>query len=205
MPTPQLLNWLRQPDPPRPADDGDAAAAYNADPAHYRPVEADAVAAWMGASARFARLKTFAETPSEDPQIIALQSAIGTVLAFANNSRARIDLHPGHDQRDMLDGLVAAEVIEPEEAALLVAAALPEGWIDATAQDVADARDRIARETETADAATAAQQAMERVAAWRNRYQAEGDCPPPPTLSVEAPEGFEFDVETTQLVPVEVE
>lgn len=159
----------------------DTAAAYNADPSGWRPVPAFRVIAWMGEAARIAKLEMLvaavaAKFPDEEnpptPNELGLYSAVRSVFLGASNTDTVVDMFPASPHRQLLAGLVAASVLTAGDAAALVSRGRPDGWVDATAADVAAARATLARRA-AADAtltALAAYESYVRDAA--NRYAA---------------------------------
>src|SRR5690606_17549469 len=99
---------------------------------------------------------------------------------------------------------VALGVLDQTDADALIARARPDGWEDATDEQVTAVKAQLAREAETADTVTAGQQVAERLRHWRDRYVTEGDVPAPPSVdAIDAPEGFAFNEQTGRLEPVE--
>lgn len=196
----QLLNWLRGPD--RPADNAEATAAFNADTSLWRDVPLSGLTAKLRTAGLLRKLKAIiadANTPQE------LAAGLADFVDHVEDGRQQhlsvaSDPEVAARTQMLLAALAQHPAVTPGDLQLIREQI--RGGPDATTQEVDETRLYLLRESEGNTPVTAGQTSYERVRAWRDRYANFGDVPVPPTLNVDAPVGFAFDVETGALLPV---
>lgn len=123
------------------ATNAEIATAYNAHPAGWKMVSSASFLAWLGVNARYAKLEAVADSTSNDPQSIAIRSAVKTVLIAASNPDAELWLAPGSEPRQFLSAMVSIGVLTTDDAAALLERAMTRP--PTTESAVADVRNRM--------------------------------------------------------------
>lgn len=141
-----------------PADDAEAAAAFNALPQHWQPIPANRVKQWLAEEGTQLRMEAWCEAAHAtlkpldaewmsdvaNQQTLFLVNGVKTLLSASYGDE--LDITPGNGNDDLLAAAVASPLVPltQPDADRLVARARPLGWADVSAVEVADARTRVA-------------------------------------------------------------